>query len=144
MTHAEKAVALHRSGFNCGQSVFAAYAEELGLSEGAATRLFEGLGGGFCGHGEVCGALMGAMAVLGMREGRERADDAARKQAARAAGNALIDAFRAAHGDTHCLALLGMDISSPEGSQRAREAGLFTGLCTGIVARTCELLDKEK
>ena len=33
MTHVEKSLELFKSDFNCSQSVFATFSEELGLSE---------------------------------------------------------------------------------------------------------------
>ena len=45
---AEKAVELFKSGYNCSQSVFAAYADLFGLERETALKVSAGLGGG-CG-----------------------------------------------------------------------------------------------
>ena len=45
----EKAVELFKSGYNCSQSVFAAYADLFGLERETALKVSAGLGGG-CGR----------------------------------------------------------------------------------------------
>ena len=54
----------YKNGCTCSQTVFAAYAEDLGLEETTACRLMEGFGGGFGGLQEVCGAFSAAAAVI--------------------------------------------------------------------------------
>ena len=77
MTHAEKAKELFLSGCNCSQSVFCAWADELGFDEKTAMKLSCGFGGGVGRLREICGAVSGAAMVLSMRfsgeDGRDRA-----------------------------------------------------------------------
>lgn len=73
MNRVEKAEALFKSGCNCSQSVFAAFADELGLDEEMAKRIACGLGGGVGRMREVCGAVSGASLVIGMRLGPDKA-----------------------------------------------------------------------
>lgn len=72
MTRVEKAEALFRSGMNCSQSVFCAYADEFGMDEETAAKVSCGLGGGVGRTREVCGAVTGATLVLGMRHGPDK------------------------------------------------------------------------
>ncbi len=67
MNRVEKAEALFKSGCNCSQAVFAAFADEFGLDEELAKKVACGLGGGVGRMREVCGAISGAAMVLGMR-----------------------------------------------------------------------------
>ena len=55
---------LYHNGYTCSQAVFCAFAEDLGLDEKTAYKLFEGFGGGFGGKQEVCGAFSAATAVI--------------------------------------------------------------------------------
>lgn len=65
MTREERAVELHKAGFNCAQSVLCALCDLTGLEEDAAKAVAGGFGGGLrC--GEVCGALAGAVMALGI------------------------------------------------------------------------------
>ena len=52
------------NGFTCSQSVFCAYADEMGIDPDTACRMMEGFGGGMGGLQEVCGALAAACAIV--------------------------------------------------------------------------------
>lgn len=52
------------NGCTCSQAVFCAFAEDMGIDKETAYRLTEGLGGGFGGLQEVCGAFSAAAAVI--------------------------------------------------------------------------------
>lgn len=52
-------------GMNCGQSVLLAFRDRIGFSEEQCFGIASGMGGGFrCGG--ICGALSGAILVLGL------------------------------------------------------------------------------
>lgn len=53
-------------GYNCSQSVVAALAPQLGLSEELALRLSSGFGAGIGRMREVCGAFCGVVTVLSL------------------------------------------------------------------------------
>ena len=53
-------------GYNCSQSVVAAFAPQLGLTEETALRLSAGFGAGIGRMREVCGAFCGVVTVLSM------------------------------------------------------------------------------
>lgn len=54
----------YKKGCTCSQAIFCAYAEDLGIDKETAYRLMEGYGGGCGGMQEVCGALLGAFAII--------------------------------------------------------------------------------
>ena len=60
MTHIEKANELFGQKFHCSQAVFAAFAEELGITEEQALKIGACFGSGMR-KGEVCGACTGAL-----------------------------------------------------------------------------------
>ena len=72
MTKSERAEELFRSGMNCSQSVFCAFADEFGMDAETAAKVACGLGGGVGRMREVCGAVTGASLVLGMRGGPDK------------------------------------------------------------------------
>ena len=65
--YSERAVELFKEGKNCSQSVFAAFAPDLGISEETALRISIGLGGGVGRMREVCGAVSGSAMVVGIK-----------------------------------------------------------------------------
>lgn len=55
-------------GFNCSQIVLSSFAEDLGLDSEMANKVATCFGGGM-GSGDTCGAVTGALMVLGLKYG---------------------------------------------------------------------------
>ncbi len=55
----------------------------------------------------------------------------------------FIDAFTEKHGSIICRKLIEMDISTPEGYEKARESGVFEKLCAKLVKNAVEILEKD-
>ena len=67
----EKAVALFKSGYNCSQSVVAAFADLYGIDEVTALRMSASFGGGIGRMRQTCGAACGMGSVdAGGREAK--------------------------------------------------------------------------
>lgn len=138
MDSAEKAVAVFQDGFNCAQSVLVAHAAECGLDEKNALRVAAAFGG--MNQGATCGAVTGALMVLGMRHGMSRKEDLESKKRTAEKAKAFLAAFEKQNGSTVCEKLLGCNPATPEGRQAAIEKGLFKSLCPKLVGGACELL----
>lgn len=65
----EMAINLFKQGYNCAQSVFAAFCEDFNMDFDTALKLFSSFGGGMGRLREVCGAVSGMFAVAGMKYG---------------------------------------------------------------------------
>ena len=73
MDRCEQAVDYHKKGFNCCQSVLAAFQDVIGLTETQCLTLGGGFGAG-AGTGELCGAVIGAVMVLDLLTPADPAD----------------------------------------------------------------------
>ncbi len=104
----EKAVNLFKSGFNCSQSVFAAYADLFGMDEETALKVSAGLGGGVGRSREVCGAVSAAAMLVGMKFGATDGDDAEAKQRTYAVVQQIIAEFRQTNPSIVCRELLAL------------------------------------
>jgi C_GCAxxG_C_C family probable redox protein len=140
MCRPDKADRFFSEGFACSQAVLLAFSDELGLQESAATRIAEAFGGGMA-LGETCGAVTGALMALGLKYGREEPGDIEAKQATRRLARELMDTFKARHGTLICRELLGVDVSTPEGNQQAKEMGLFENRCPAFVRSAAEIVE---
>ncbi len=65
MERCRKAAAYHERGFNCAQSVIAAFGDLTGLDEQKCLDLSSGFGHG-AGTGELCGTVAAAVMILGL------------------------------------------------------------------------------
>ncbi len=133
----EIAVARFRQNFNCAQSVFVAFAPQLGMDESQALKLASPFGGGVTRRGQICGAVTGALMALGLAQG---AETPAGKEGAYRLGEEFLQRFESRHATILCRELLDCDISTPEGLQQAREKGAFTVLCPLFVRDAAEIV----
>ena len=60
---------LFLAGYNCSQAVFCAFAPDFGIERGLAARMSAGFGGGTGRLRLTCGAVSGAVMVLGLALG---------------------------------------------------------------------------
>jgi C_GCAxxG_C_C family probable redox protein len=141
MTRVEAALAATRKEFSCAQAVFATFAREMDIEEGAALRTAGALGGGMARMGETCGAVSGGLMVVGLRHGMTRAGDTSQKDRAYAAGLEFVNEFRRRFGAMRCQDLLGVDLSQPGGLQQARDSGVFEARCPLFVTGAVEILE---
>ncbi len=141
MSRAEKAEKIFNGGFSCSQSVLSVFAEEFGLERDIALRLAGGFGGGMAGSGGRCGAVTGAMMVLGLRYGRTVAGDEVASERTYLAIAEFLRIFGERHGETDCSALLGMEMGSVEGKEKAASLGLYRTLCPNFVKSAVEIVE---
>ncbi len=142
MMHIKKASDLFRNGFNCSQSVFAAFAKDYGLDEAQALKLACGLGGGMGCTARTCGAVTGALLVLGLKYGSSRAEDKDSKPLTYRKVRDFIEEFEKRRASIECRRLIGTDISSPKGFAEATEKKLFKTICPQIVEDAADILGK--
>lgn len=129
-------------GYNCAQAVAFAFAEDCGISPDMALKAACGFGGGMGRKQEVCGAVTGALLVLGLRRGRGAADGPAVTQELYTDVRAFMDAFAARNGSCLCRELLpGVDLTTAEGAARFKEDNLKTKVCTPCVRSAAEILE---
>jgi C_GCAxxG_C_C family probable redox protein len=137
-TPTDKALARFREGYNCAQSAFSAFAEELGLPLDVALRLAAPFGGGIGRQGEVCGAASGALMALGLQYGGAVPDKALKEQTYAVAAE-FLRRFEAQVGSICCRDLIQADLTAPAGMTSARERKVFTTLCPAFVAAAVEI-----
>ena len=66
----QKAVSLFKEGYNCSQSVVAAYADLYGFTKEQALRMAASFGGGIGRMRETCGAACGMFLLAGLEKSR--------------------------------------------------------------------------
>ena len=95
-----------RRGYNCAQAVACAFSEELGMPEAQVARLVCSFGGGMGKLREVCGAVSGALFVLGALQGYGDPAATDEKAAHYARVQEFARRFREAHETIICRELL--------------------------------------
>ena len=67
--HSQRAVELFKQGYNCSQSVFCAYCEDMGIDFETALKIASSFGAGMGRLRETCGAVSGMFMVAGVKYG---------------------------------------------------------------------------
>mgnify|MGYP000343883725 CR=1 FL=1 len=109
----QKAVELFKSGYNCSQSVVAAFADMYGFTQEQALRMAASFGGGIGRMRETCGAACGLFLVAGLKTGATEAADREGKAANYAVVQELAAEFKKRNGSLICAELLGLKKKEP-------------------------------
>jgi C_GCAxxG_C_C family probable redox protein len=141
MNQVELAVSLFEEGFSCSQAILAAFGDRFGIDREFALRIAAGFGGGMGRLAQTCGAITGAIMVIGLRYGSTDPKERQAKEKAQATVREFADRFVSRNDSLLCRALLGCDISTSEGYKLAKEKKLFTTICPQYVRDAAEIID---
>jgi C_GCAxxG_C_C family probable redox protein len=142
MTKSDEAYASFMSRFTCSSAVFSAFSHELGLNPDTAKKIACGFGAGISRTGNICGAVSGALMVIGLKYGKTQADDETATEKTRDLVRRFIQEFTEKNGSVNCTKLLGYDLSDPEVFSAARDSGLFRTKCPGYVRDSADILER--
>ncbi|MBR3987767.1 MAG: C_GCAxxG_C_C family protein [Clostridia bacterium] len=140
MTKSEKALDLFANNFNCSQAVLTAFASDFGIDEELALKLGTSFGGG-ARNGEICGAVSGALLVLGLKYGHYIASDNEQKSRSYAIAVDYTNRFKEANGSIVCRNLLGYDLTIPEEAACIKEKCLFAEVCPKMIKSAVDILE---
>lgn len=104
----EMAVALFKEGYNCSQSVVAAFADMYGLTMEQALKVSASFGGGIGRMRQTCGAACGLFMLAGLETGCIEGKDREGKEANYIVVQKLAEEFRKRNGSLICAELLGL------------------------------------
>jgi C_GCAxxG_C_C family probable redox protein len=136
----EEAVYCFNNGFTCSQAIFSTYAGLLGLTSQTALKIAEPFAMGM-GWGDTCGAVTGALMVIGLKYGRTQADEPNAKDITRAKTKEFIARFTSLQLSTTCSQLLEHDVNTPEGKKMVEEKGFFRTRCPQLVRTAATILE---
>lgn len=128
--------------FTCSAAVFSAFAPELGLDAGTAKKIACGFGAGISKTGSICGAVSGAILVIGLAYGKDKEGDDAATEKTRALVRRFIAEFSRKNGSIQCTELLGYNLSVPEEYAKAAESGIFIDKCPLLVRDAADILER--
>ena len=109
----EKAVALFKEGYNCSQSVVAAYAEDYGLTREQALKISASFGGGIGRMRKTCGAACGLFMLAGLETGCTEGSNREGKEENYKTVQMLAKEFERRNGSLTCAELLGLSKQAP-------------------------------
>ena len=132
MNATQKAVHLFENGLNCSQAILTAFGEPHGIDSETAKKLGRPWGGGLGRMGRICGAVTGAILVLGLAQSGKQDEGEARNDICLTVQE-LVRRFEQRHGTYVCKDLLGADFSTEEGQRKIKEEMLVKKICPKFV-----------
>jgi C_GCAxxG_C_C family probable redox protein len=142
MTKADDAHRCFIRRFTCSAAVFSTFSQELGLDPDTAKKIACGFGAGISKTGNICGAVSGAIMVIGLKYGKAETGDDAATEKTRALTRRFIAEFTRKNGSVNCTDLLGCDLSNPDDYARARDTELFITKCPLLVRDAADIVEK--
>lgn len=139
MNQPEQAVQLFLNGTNCSQAILTVFGASYGLDQELAHSLGRSLGGGLGRMGQTCGAVTGALLILGLAQGNPENEAEAKSELA-AAIKELSKKFVTCHGSLSCRDLLQADISTESGLKKIKEERLLAKVCPAFIKDASEIL----
>jgi len=141
LSRAEEAKKQFEKGFSCAPAVLSTYSEQLGLEKALALKIACGFGGGIGRMGRTCGAVTGAVMVIGLKHGQVNLADEESRQETHKLIKKFIDKFTALHGSIECRELIGYDLSDSAELKLARENEVFQNKCPSFVYDSVRILE---
>lgn len=142
MNRIERSVSCFKQGFSCSQAVLSAFSDLFGLHRETALKISQAFGGGMARMGQTCGAVTGALMVIGLKYGRVKAEDVQARDKTYEIVKEFVKRFKSKNGSLICRELLRCDISTTQGMKTAEEKKLFDTLCPGLVQSASEILEQ--
>ena len=141
-TKSEIAIEIFSKGFNCAQAVLASHSSDFGMDSATARKVAGAFGGGMAYSGEACGAVTGALMLIGLKYGMHIEGDKDSKEKTYRIASEFISKFKKEYGSVKCTDLIKYDLAADETLKKAREAGVFKTICPLLVKRAVELAEE--
>jgi C_GCAxxG_C_C family probable redox protein len=129
------AVGLFNEGYNCAQAILAAYGDIYGLEREHALKLGAPFGGGFANTGDICGAVTGALMVIGLRYGAIKPVGWLKREKLRRTSKNFMKKFINIYGSKNCE-----ELKCYYRSNNLENIKLKT-YCTNIVEKAVDIID---
>ncbi len=141
MSRVEHAVNLFKERDNCSQAILATYANQYGIEEKTALKIAEVFSGGIARRGNICGALSGALMVIGPHYGGKKDLNSTPRKSAHDIADEVPKKFEDQHGIVFCRELIHFDLTTPENRKLAHDRKVFHN-CPKFVTGVVEILEE--
>jgi len=131
----EEALELFKSGkYNCAQTLFLVYYDELDIDKETLLKLTSGFEGGICKLGETCGLINSSVMLLGLKYGYTEMNEIDAKEKLRKKVRRLIKEFKDDHKSINCRDLLTED--------KECTYKMHSRKCEDLVSEVCDILEE--
>lgn len=135
------AVDTFKGGINCTQAILSAWGSQHGLDRDTAMKIGGAFGSGM-NMGETCGAVTGALMVIGLRHAKVSSVGFLSRARTEKETLEFIERFKARNGTVSCKELLGCDLGTAAGRAASKRDKSFKTRCPKFVRDAAEILEE--
>ncbi|MBN2571304.1 MAG: C_GCAxxG_C_C family protein [Ignavibacteriales bacterium] len=136
MNRKEKAIEYFRGSYNCAQSVILAYSDLVGISEINAKSIAAGFGGGIAQTKKTCGAITGAIMVIGLKYFNENKISESKEKTYKISQK-FMEEFMKKHKSTDCE-----ELSDEKLNIVGEDGKIIYKDCERYILDVCKILEK--
>ncbi|MBL7112546.1 MAG: C_GCAxxG_C_C family protein [Bacteroidales bacterium] len=142
MTKKESAAQTFMTGYNCAQSVFSAFTDYLKLDRETALSISSGFGAGMGRTQATCGAVTGAIMVIGSRLSGQQPSKEGINDYIYSKTREFINQFTERNKTTNCRELVHADLNTEEGRNYFEKNNIFNEVCMKCVSDAIDILEE--
>ena len=139
MDSSEEVIRLYEEGYDCAQCILKAMEKKLDYDHDTAMRAISSMGMGLL-EGSICGAVVGALAVIGLRYGSASPDMSNRGVAIIKRAQFLME-FKKRYNGLTCPEIMGLDVRKDEDNLKAFKDGIYDHFCPKLGAYIIDVLN---
>jgi len=136
----DKALAHFKEGYACSETILLSFAESNYIRSEVIPKIASGFGGGVARMGSICGALTGAIMAIGLKYGRNNANDKEAYELCLKKSSKCCKKFEQEFGSILCFDLINCDLLTSKGRYNYRKLGLKEEKCSNYVKRAVEIV----
>ena len=140
MDSKDEVIRLYNEGYDCAQCILKAMEDKIDCDLETAMRSISCMGMGLL-EGSLCGALLGALAVIGLRYGSSGPDPASKGVIILKRAQFLTE-FKKKYNGLTCPEIMGLDVRKDEDNLRAFKEGIYDHFCPNMAADILEILER--
>lgn len=142
INHSKKARELFEQGYNCAQSVFAAFSDDIGMDFDTSLKISSSFGGGMGRLREVCGAVTAMFMIAGLKYGYADPQNDEVKAEHYKLIQSLAFRFKEMNGSFICCDLLGLAKGPDDPAPETRSEDYYHSRpCSELVACAAEMIE---
>ena len=135
----EEIQSMYREGYDCAQCIIHAFKDKLGVDEGLVMKASTCMSMGLL-QGSVCGAVLGAFIIIGVKYG-STSPDLGSKGLALIKREQFMMEFRKKYNGLTCPELTGFDVRDSEENTKAFAAGIYDDFCPHLCLDVINILE---
>ena len=139
MDFEEEVVRLYKEGYDCAQCILKAMIDRIDCDEETAMKTISSMSMGLL-EGSICGAVLGALAVIGIKYGSASPDVSMRGISIIKRAQFLME-FKKRYDGLTCPEIMGLDVRKDEDNLRAHKEGVYEHFCPKVGACIIDILN---